>query len=223
MLLEPRETSCPQQWFFLRPARGSFVLASLPGLQMAIFFLCPFSSPLLYMDLCFFPNYPLYKDTSHTGLKPFCLPGMPSQVAQLVKNPPANAGDTGSIPGLGRSPGEGKGYPLQYSCLGNSMDCVAHRVAKRHDWESFTHSLLTISGSSMSPWLQISSSFSCINEVNFSPNGCFIECHSVPFLPCFEMLVFKVYLKWQVFFFVSCLSCLFPWAVASIFQQPQLL
>ena len=92
MLLEPRETSCPQQWFFLRPARGSFVLASLPGLQMAIFFLCPFSSPLLYMDLCFFPNYPLYKDTSHTGLKPFCLPGMPSQVAQLVKNPPANAG-----------------------------------------------------------------------------------------------------------------------------------
>ena len=116
------------------------------------------------------------------------------------KESACNAGDLGLIPGLGRSPGEGKGYPLQYSCLGNSMDCVAHRVAKRHDWESFTHSLLTISGSSMSPWLQISSSFSCINEVNFSPNGCFIECHSVPFLPCFEMLVFKVYLKWQVFF-----------------------
>ena len=33
-----------------------------------------------------------------------------------------NAGDLGSIPGLGRSPGEGKGYPLQYSCLENSMD-----------------------------------------------------------------------------------------------------
>ena len=41
----------------------------------------------------------------------------------MIKNPPANAGDTGdagSIPGLGRSPGEGKGNPLQYSCLAES-------------------------------------------------------------------------------------------------------
>jgi len=42
-----------------------------------------------------------------------------------------NAGNLGSIPGLGRSPGEGKGYPLQYSGLENSMDCIAHRVAKK--------------------------------------------------------------------------------------------
>ena len=40
----------------------------------------------------------------------------------VVKNPPANAGDTGSIPGLGRYPGGGSGSPLQYSCLENSMD-----------------------------------------------------------------------------------------------------
>jgi len=39
----------------------------------------------------------------------------------VVKNPPANAGDTGSIPGLGRSPGKGNGNSLQYSCLGNPM------------------------------------------------------------------------------------------------------
>ena len=39
-------------------------------------------------------------------------------------------GDLGSIPGLGRSPGEGNGYPLQYSGLENSMDCVVHGVAK---------------------------------------------------------------------------------------------
>ena len=39
-------------------------------------------------------------------------------------------GDLGSIPRLGRSPGEGKGYPLQYSGLENSMDCKAHGVAK---------------------------------------------------------------------------------------------
>ena len=46
-------------------------------------------------------------------------------MAQTVKNPPANAGDVrgmGLIPGSGRSPGEGNGNPLQYSCLGNSMD-----------------------------------------------------------------------------------------------------
>ena len=40
----------------------------------------------------------------------------------MVKNLFANAGDSGSIPGLGRSPGEGNGNPLQYSCLGNPMD-----------------------------------------------------------------------------------------------------
>ena len=41
-----------------------------------------------------------------------------------------NVGHLGSVPGLGRSPGEGKGYPLQYSGLENSMDCIVHRVAK---------------------------------------------------------------------------------------------
>ena len=41
------------------------------------------------------------------------------------------AGDLGLIPGLGRCPGEGKGYLLQYSGLENSMDCIVHGVAKR--------------------------------------------------------------------------------------------
>ena len=41
-----------------------------------------------------------------------------------------NMGDLGLIPGLGRSPGEGKGYPLQYSGLENSMDCIVHGVTK---------------------------------------------------------------------------------------------
>ena len=48
-----------------------------------------------------------------------------SWVALVVKSPPVNAGDirdVGSIPGWGRSPGVGNGYPLQYSCLENSMD-----------------------------------------------------------------------------------------------------
>ena len=49
-----------------------------------------------------------------------------SFVAQLVKNPPAIAGDLGLIPRLGRSPAEGNGYPLQYSGLENSKDCIVH-------------------------------------------------------------------------------------------------
>ena len=53
-------------------------------------------------------------------------------MAQLVKNVP-NAGDLGSMPGLGRSPGEGRGYPLQYSGLENSRDCVVHGGRKELD------------------------------------------------------------------------------------------
>ena len=41
-----------------------------------------------------------------------------------------NVGDLGSIPGLGRTPGEGNGYPLQYSGLENSMDYIVHGVTK---------------------------------------------------------------------------------------------
>ena len=46
------------------------------------------------------------------------------------KESACNAGDLGSIPGLGRSPGEGKGYSCQYSGLENSMDCIVHVVTK---------------------------------------------------------------------------------------------
>ena len=50
-----------------------------------------------------------------------------------------NAGDLGSIPGLGRSPGEGKGYSLQYSSLENSMECIGHGSQRvGHDWVTFT-------------------------------------------------------------------------------------
>ena len=46
------------------------------------------------------------------------------------KESSCNAGDLGSIPGLGRSPGEGKGYPLLYCGLENSMDYIVHGVAQ---------------------------------------------------------------------------------------------
>ena len=50
--------------------------------------------------------------------------------SSVGKESTCNAGDPGSIPGLGRSPGEWKGYPVQYSGLENSMDCIVHGVAK---------------------------------------------------------------------------------------------
>ena len=51
-----------------------------------------------------------------------------SKVALVVRNLPANAGDAGSIPVLGRSPGVGNGNPLQYSCLQNSILCTEFTV-----------------------------------------------------------------------------------------------
>ena len=48
------------------------------------------------------------------------------------KESTCNAGDLGLIPGLGRSPGEGNGYPLQYSDLESSMECIVHGVTKSH-------------------------------------------------------------------------------------------
>ena len=56
-----------------------------------------------------------------------------------------NVGDLGSIPGLGRSPGEGKGYPLQYSGLENSMDCIVHGVAKSQTQLSDFHNIVLVS------------------------------------------------------------------------------
>ena len=59
--------------------------------------------------------------------------GLPG--GSVVKNPPVSAADAGSLPGLGRSPGEGNGNPLQYSCLENSTVrgawwATVHGVAK---------------------------------------------------------------------------------------------
>ena len=69
---------------------------------------------------------------------------------EVVKNPPANARDTGSVPGSGRSPGEGSSTPVQYPCLENSMDrgswwATVCGVAKALDTTErlSTHKLLT--------------------------------------------------------------------------------
>ena len=71
------------------------------------------------------------------------------------KESACNVGDLGLIPGLGRSPGEGKGYPLQYSALENFVDCIVDRAAES--------------------WTQLSDfhfSLSCIGEGNGNPLQC---------------------------------------------------
>ena len=66
------------------------------------------------------------------------------------KESACNAGHLGSIPWFGRAPGEGKGYPLQYSGLENSMDCVAHGVMKSRTWLSNFHFHWTLSWETIS-------------------------------------------------------------------------
>ena len=82
------------------------------------------------------PSLNISKLSVHILLKPclenfghyFASMGFPCSSAG--KESTCKAGDLGSIPGLGRSPGEGSGYSLQYSGLENSMDCIVHAVAK---------------------------------------------------------------------------------------------
>ena len=80
------------------------------------------------------------------------------------KESTCNAGDLGSIPGLGRSPGEGKGYPLQYSGLENSMDCIVHGVAKSRIQLSDFHLLAAAAKS-------LQSCPTLCNPINGSPLG----------------------------------------------------
>ena len=93
------------------------------------------------------------------------------------KESACNAGDLGSIPGLGRSPGEGKGYPFHYSSLESSLDCIVHGVTKSQTyWATFTSlSLYIVMKSGDNPllgrdfifetqvWFTMDSKFYCSN------------------------------------------------------------
>ena len=107
-------------------------------------------SPLMKMSCRYAPVSCKIPRVNNTYLKPFCTQRVilvflflnsvqwTFHVAQMVKNPSANAGDTDLIPGLGRSPGGRHGNPLQYSFLENPMDrgawqATVPRVAKGSD------------------------------------------------------------------------------------------
>ena len=71
------------------------------------------------------------------------------------KESACNEGDLGLIPGFGRSPGEGKSYPLQYTSRENSLDWIVHGVAKSWTWLSdfhFTPLLLRVLEGPLGPW-----------------------------------------------------------------------
>ena len=92
------------------------------------------------------------------------------------KNPPANAGNMGSIPGLGRSPGEGNGNPFQYSCLGNPMDRGAWRA---WDHKNVRHNLaMEKQHSKITLHLYVQIMYSPLNRMHFSS-----------MLPLFELVL----------------------------------
>ena len=117
----------------------------------------------IYLIMSIFFIWRRLKDPSHTKLlrerlfggewihvyvwpSPFAVQLKLSQhcnqlTSSAGKESACNAGDPGSIPGLGRSPGEGSGYPLQYSGLENSMDCIVHGFAKSQTLLSNFHFL----------------------------------------------------------------------------------
>ena len=82
------------------------------------------------------------------------LLGFPCSSAD--KESAGSVGDLGSIPGLGRSHGEGKGYPLQYSGLENSMDYIVHGVAK--NWTELSNFHTLVAQSCLTPWVPMNCS-----------------------------------------------------------------
>ena len=93
-------------------------------------------------------NFQNYLEVIFCNTNNFSL--LTSLMAQMVKNLPANAVDSGLIPGLGKDPGEGNGNPLQYSCLENSMNrgaCKATSMRLQrvgHDLATSTFTLVCL-------------------------------------------------------------------------------
>ena len=93
------------------------------------------------------------------------------------KESACSVGDLGAIPGLGRYPGEGKGYPLQYSGLENSMDCIVHGVAKNRTQLSDFHAL--VAQSCLTLWGPMDCSPRLLCPCDFPGKNIGVGCHSL--------------------------------------------
>ena len=118
--------SCPT---LCDPINGSPPGSAIPGILQAR----TLEWVAISFSNSFRPKHKYFQNLSHWRA---------SLVAQLIKESAYNAGSLGLIPGLGRSPKEGKGYPLQYSGLDNSRDYTVHRVTKSRTRLSDFHYLL---------------------------------------------------------------------------------
>ena len=161
-------SSVTKSWLFVTPQTAvSQVLC--PSLSLRVCSnSCPFNHFTLCCPLLFLPSifpshqshfqwvgsshhvarywsfsFSISPSNKYLGLISFKM-GFPCDSAG--KESTCNVGDPGSIPGLGRSSGEGKGYPFQYSGLENVMDCIVLGVAKSQTWLSKFHFPLGLTG-----------------------------------------------------------------------------
>ena len=118
--------------------------------------LCPNASPVYRLNICLMP-----------------CPSMGFPCGSAAKESVCNVGDQVLVPGLGRSPGERKSYPLQYSGLENSMDCIVRGVAKSQtQWSDFHFHFLSLSFKDSGfaigfPW-RVASIWACLVSFLFS-------------------------------------------------------
>ena len=119
-------------WGFFLFCLFAFLFFKIPHINENIqyFVLLCLTNFALHITLQFHPCFVI-------GNISFFYVGFPCGLAG--EESACNAGDLGSSPGLGRSPGEGKGYSLQYSGLENSMNFIVHGVAKGWTWLSGFH------------------------------------------------------------------------------------
>ena len=142
---------------FFRSWSGSHLLASRPLLRLR---LLPKASPVARLVKnhlqCRRPQF-----DSWVRKIPWRRDRLPIPVflhfpgGSAGKESACNAGDLGSISGLGRSPGEGNGYPLQYSGLENSMDCIVNGLAKSRTRLSDFHFHFEIAATTVASFLCI--------------------------------------------------------------------
>ena len=139
--LNPSLSVNGDSFFFIRQLLADFLISlPLPSHQNTLLALppwwCPESDHFSHPNPGHFHFLSWLVQEPLASLKLYFNTGI--KVKSAVKNLPANARDMGSIPGLGRSPGEGNGSPLQYSCLGDPMDrgawrATVHGVTKESD------------------------------------------------------------------------------------------